>query len=271
VPGESFDMDEVFERILIDHDGKSSVYSMGKVGILWELDRKTGKFVRATDLGYQTLLDVDPTTGRATYRPGLIETQNTGKEVFFCPSTGGVKGLRAMAYHPDTRALYVPLNIHCVTSLWPTTPGPGIGWKVQQYHFHDKTEQQLGELQALDVATGKALWKKRRRAPYNTSTLTTGGGLLFVGTWDRQVYALDAKSGAELWQSGLPTLANGSPITYSAGGKQYVAFGSGASIGGSTWVDLAPAALLPDLRNPRSGNRTAEYGNGLFVFALPDE
>ena len=60
IPRESHDMDETFERILIDYDGKRSVFSMGKLGILWELDRTTGRFVRATDLGYQTLVDVDP-------------------------------------------------------------------------------------------------------------------------------------------------------------------------------------------------------------------
>ena len=51
IPGDSHDMDETFERILIDYDGRSSVFSMGKLGILWELDRITGDYVNATDLG----------------------------------------------------------------------------------------------------------------------------------------------------------------------------------------------------------------------------
>ena len=42
---------------------------MGKMGILWEIDRTTGAFVAAHDLGYQTLIDVDPQTGEVTYRP----------------------------------------------------------------------------------------------------------------------------------------------------------------------------------------------------------
>ena len=68
IPGETHDMDEVFERVLVDVDGRSSVFSMGKLAMLWELDRKTGKFVAAHDPGYQTLIDVDPKTGRAAYR-----------------------------------------------------------------------------------------------------------------------------------------------------------------------------------------------------------
>jgi alcohol dehydrogenase (cytochrome c) len=56
IPGETQDMDEVFESILIDVGGRPSLFKMGKLGILWQLDRKTGAFVRATDLGYQNIL-----------------------------------------------------------------------------------------------------------------------------------------------------------------------------------------------------------------------
>ena len=59
-------MDETFERILVDYDGKQSVFSMGKLGILWELDRVTGEFRNAVDLGYQNILDVDTLTGKVT-------------------------------------------------------------------------------------------------------------------------------------------------------------------------------------------------------------
>ena len=54
----------------------------------------------AADLGYQTLVEVNPETGRASYRPGSL--QQVGQEMTFCPSTGGFKSLRAMAYHPET-------------------------------------------------------------------------------------------------------------------------------------------------------------------------
>ena len=265
LPGESFDMDETFERILVDYDGQSSVFSMGKLGILWELDRKTGRFVRATDLGYQNLVDVDPRTGRATYRPGMI--QEVGKEVFFCPSTGGFKSFRAMAYHPATRALYVPLNVHCETGAFlPVERREGGGGNGQVRgrlnHFHPKSPDQLGEFLAMRAGTGEVLWRQRRRAPYNTAALTTGGGLVFMGTWDRYIFAYDAETGVQLWQSRLPTMANGFPITYAIDGKQYVAVGAGASIGASSWASIVPTDLLRDIRNPRAGN-------GIFVFALP--
>ena len=92
---------------------------MGKLAILWQLDRKTGAFVRATDLGYQNILDVDPGTGKVTYRPGKIP--QVGKQLDFCPSTAGFKSWRAMAFNPQTNALYIPMNLNCeIATFGPT-------------------------------------------------------------------------------------------------------------------------------------------------------
>ena len=266
IPGDSHDMDETFERILIDYDGRQSVFSMGKLGILWELDRTTGAFTRAVDLGYQNLADVDPDTGAFTYREGMVS--GVGEELFFCPSTGGFKALRAMAYHPDTGALYVPLNLQCETAAFgPVERRPGGGGtggvRGRRNHFHPDAPEQLGEFQALDVRTGETRWKRRLRVPYNTAALTTAGGLVFVGDWERHVFAYDAATGGELWRSRLTTMANGYPITYAVDGRQYVAFGAGGPLGGSSWTSVIPADLIPEKRNPR-------FGNGVFVFALPE-
>jgi alcohol dehydrogenase (cytochrome c) len=70
IPGESFDMDEVFERVLIDHDGQKTAMTVGKTGILWKLDRVTGKFIAAKETVFQNLFTkIDPKTGKVTYRP----------------------------------------------------------------------------------------------------------------------------------------------------------------------------------------------------------
>lgn len=267
LPGESYDMDEAFERILIDHDGRRSLFTMGKLGILWELDRTTGAFVKATDTGYQTLVDVDARTGRVTYRPDML--QRLGVPISFCPSTGGLKSLRAMAYHPGTKALYVPLNLNCERATFDAMErrlgGGGVGSvRVSEYTFHPKSPDQMGELQAMDIASGRTLWRQRRRAPYNTATLTTGGGLVFVGAWDRFAFAYDATTGAPLWETRLPTMANGFPITYAIGGRQYVAIGTGPPQAGTSWAMKVPNALLHEIKNP-------SQGSGLFVFALPEQ
>jgi alcohol dehydrogenase (cytochrome c) len=113
IPGEQNDMDEVFEHILIDHDGRKSLFKMGKLGILWEADRRSGKFVNAVDLGYQNLVDVDLETGKVTYHPGM--TPVLGQPIDHCPHISGLHSWRAMAYHPDMRALFFPLQLGCNT------------------------------------------------------------------------------------------------------------------------------------------------------------
>ena len=267
LPGDTHDMDETFERILVDYDGRQSVFSMGKLGILWELDRVTGSFVNAIDLGYQNILDVSPETGEVTYRDGMVV--GVFEELYFCPSTGGVKSLRAMSYHPTTGAMYIPLNLHCETAEFLPVEqregGGGTGGvRERQNHFHPDSPDQLGEFQALDIRTGETLWQNRRRAPYNTAALTTAGGLVFVGDLDRYIFAYDTDTGETRWQSRLTTMANGYPITYAVDGVQYVAFVAGNPLGGASWAATVPNDLLPELRNPRNA------GNAIFVFALPE-
>src|SRR5437867_9373526 len=82
LPGETQDMDEVFESLLIDVGGRKSLFKMGKLGILWQLDRTSGAFVHATDIGYQTIVRVNPQTGKVSYVEGMIH--QLGVEVDQC-------------------------------------------------------------------------------------------------------------------------------------------------------------------------------------------
>ena len=95
----------------------------------------------------------------------------------------------------------------------------------------------------------------------NTAALTTAGGLVFGGDWDRNVYAYDARTGKVLWKTRLPTSAQGFPISYAVNGRQYVAVPAGA--GGASWSTQIAPDLRPDIRRPPGGN-------SLFVFALPE-
>ena len=260
IPGESHDMDEVFERVLVDVDGRPSVFTMGKLGILWQLDRETGQFVRATDLGYQDLLDLDPATGQVSYRPGVMP--ELGVELEFCPSHSGFKSWRAMAYSPETEAFYIPLTLNCQKSIYIDVEqregGGGGGLGRRENLFHPDSDGNLGEFVAMHVS-GEILWSHRKRTPFNSAALTTAGGLAFVGDWDRFVYAYDVATGESLWETRLPTSVQGFPITYAVNGTQYVAIPAGT--GSGSWSTI-PLTLTPEKRRPTAGN-------GLFVFALP--
>ena len=114
---------------------------------------KTGKFVAAHDPGYQTLVDINPKTGRATYRANMIPKE--GVEFRFCPSSCGFKSLRSMAYHPATRAFYIPLNLTCEDGTF----GPGQARRRRRRSgpvrrinlMHPESPDGLGELLAMDV------------------------------------------------------------------------------------------------------------------------
>jgi len=261
IPGETQDMDEVFENILVDHDGKSSVFKMGKLGILWELDRKTGKFVAAHDLGYQNIVTVNPQTGKVTYNPGMIP--EIGKPLRFCPSTAGFKDWRAMAYAPETRAFYIPIALTCEDAVFEEVPraigNGGVGPVKRTNLFHPASPNGLGEFVAMGI-DGKVLWRYRTRTPMNTAALTTAGGLAIVGDWDRYLYIFDAANGNVLFKTRMPTSVQGFPITYAVNNKQYLAIPVGS--GGGSWTSQIPIELTPD-------KQRRDNGNAVYVFALP--
>jgi alcohol dehydrogenase (cytochrome c) len=263
LPGETQDMDEVFESILIDAGGRKSLFKMGKLGILWQLDRTTGRFIHAADLGYQTILQVNPQSGKVTYLPGKIP--RLGVEVDQCPSTAGFKSWRAMAYSPQTNAFYIPMNLNCEKGTFgeveKVVGKGGTGPVARTDYKHPESGGNLGEFLSMDLQTGKVLWRQRTPSPMNTAALATAGGTVFGGDWDRHAYAYDAASGKILWQTRLPTSAQGFPITYLAKGKQYIAIPAG--VGGGSWTTLITPELAPEIHRPNSGN-------ALFVFALPD-
>jgi alcohol dehydrogenase (cytochrome c) len=260
--GETHDMDEVFERVLIDLNGRKSLFSMGKLGILWQIDRTNGKFVHATDLGYQNLVEVGPESGAVTYRPDKIP--KIGVEVDFCPSTAGFKDWRAMAFSPQTNALYIPLALTCERGTFGEVEkalGKGGNGPVRRIDYKlPAGGGNLGEFLALDLKSGKVLWRQRMPTPFNTAALTTGGGLAFGADWDRHLFAYDAATGKILWQTRLLTSAQGFPISYMAKGKQYVAVPVGT--GGGSWGTSIPASLARGIRPPKPVN-------ALFVYALP--
>jgi alcohol dehydrogenase (cytochrome c) len=264
IPGESHDMDESFERILVDLGrGRSSVFSMGKLGILWELDRRSGAFLNARDLRYQNLIDVDPRTGKATYRPNMLP--KPGVPIEFCPTASGVKSLRAMAYHPGTQAFYIPLNLSCERGTFSNVErvegGGGSGGGRRTNLMHPESPDGIGELLAMSAKTGEILWRHRTRTPPNTATLTTGGGLVVVGDFDRYLYVHDAATGKILFQTRLSTSVQGFPITYAVNGRQFLAIPVGT--GGGQWVTTIPAELTPE-------KKIAPGSNAIFVFALPE-
>jgi PQQ-dependent dehydrogenase (methanol/ethanol family) len=277
LPADEWDLDHPFERILVETEVSPDANDVewvnaairpgerrkvvtgvpGKPGIVWTLDAITGEFLWARPTNYQNVIlgvDIEHRRGikNTAVRPVVID-----EPVLVCPHLTGGKNWFAAAYSPQTNALYAATNNTCMNySLNAVDPTLG------EYHGSARTElvhvpnsdERVGLLTAVDVATGGTRWQIRQRAGIAGSVLTTGGGLVFVTDDARRFRAFDAATGEVLWEQLLNSSAGGFPISYSVDGTQYVAIAAG---GGLNYRTLTPEIV----------QRLA--GNTLFVFALP--
>jgi alcohol dehydrogenase (cytochrome c) len=263
-PAEALDLDVVFERILVDSGGRNLVFTIGKDGILWKLDRKTGQYLGHKETVFQNVWEsFDPKTGRPKYRSDILH-EDLGKAVDSCPTSAGGHNWPAASYYQPTNLLIAPLVQACQVMVPQaynpnaTTAGAGAS---RSFYESPGSNGNLGKIGAFDVNSMREVWNFQQRATFQTSFLTTAGGVGFVGDRNQEFKAFDLKSGKVIWTQKLATAVQGFPMSFSSGGKQYIVVTTGRG-GGSPW--LVPDTITPEINPPQTGF-------AMYVYALPDK
>lgn len=147
-------------------------------------------------------------------------------------ANGGVEW-SPMAVNADLGLTYA-INLHQpMTYHVESTPYPeGKLWLGGAFKVIP-TEEQWGNVTAVDYNTGKIRWQVKTEQPMIGGVLATAGGLLFTGEGNGQFKAYDAETGSVLWNFQAGAGVNAPPSSYTVGGKQYIVVGAG----GNTQLD----------------------------------
>ncbi|MBL8474021.1 MAG: PQQ-dependent methanol/ethanol family dehydrogenase [Rhodocyclaceae bacterium] len=237
-PNDGWDFDGVNEFVTFKtKDGRILGGKADRNGFFYVNDAKTGKLVNAFPFVKQITWasGIDLATGRPKFndknRPGDPSKTTDGKKgesVFSAPSFLGGKNQMPMAYSPDTGLFYVPAN-EWGMEIWnePISYKKGAAYLGAGFTIKTINDDYIGALRAVDPMTGKIVWEAKNNAPLWGGVLTTKGGLVFYGTPEGLLKAMDAKTGKELWSFQVGTGIVAPPVTWEEGGVQYVAIVSG--------------------------------------------
>ncbi|NMG16829.1 methanol/ethanol family PQQ-dependent dehydrogenase [Aromatoleum bremense] len=244
-PHDGWDYDGVNEFVSFEYkDPKTgkTVKAGGKAdrnGFFFVNDRTNGKLLNAFPFVKQIdwAKGIDLKTGRPIYddtkRPGNPFTEGggdgkKGTTVLNAPSFLGGKNQMPMAFSPKTGYFYVPAN-EWAMDIWnePVSYKRGAAYLGAGFTIKPLHDDYIGALRAVDPVSGKIVWEVKNNAPLWGGVLTTGGNLVFYGTPEGYLKAVDATTGAEAWkfQTGSGIIAP--PITWDDNGEQYVAVVSG--------------------------------------------
>ncbi|MFC3713602.1 PQQ-dependent dehydrogenase, methanol/ethanol family [Sphingoaurantiacus capsulatus] len=240
-PGETWDFTQTQPIILatlnIEGAARKVLMQAPKNGFFYVIDRATGKLISAKNFVPMTwATGVDLKTGRP------IETPNArfqkGDEMV-APSALGAHNWHPMSFSPKTGLVYLPAQE--VPFLYSDQKGYTHrqgAWNiavdaVKNMPPEDKATFKViramlkGQLVAWDPVAQKEVWRAQYDGPWNGGTLATAGNLVFQGNAKGEFQAFRADNGQKLWTFDAQTGVIAGPVSYSVGGRQYVAVMAG--------------------------------------------
>jgi len=275
-PHDAWDYDGVNENVLVDSkDGKKLLVHFDRNGFGYTLDRTTGKVLVANAYGpVNWAKSIDLTTGRPV-EDASKRTTAKGNTEGICPAAIGFKDQQPSAYSPKTGWNYVPTNNICMdyegVEVKYAAGQPYVGAIVRMFPGPGGNR---GAFIAWDPTVGKIMWSDKEGLAAYGGALATAGDIVFYGTMEGWLKAVDAKTGKMLWEYKTPSGIIGNPMTYvGPDGKQYVAVLSG--IGGWAGIGVAagigaedPTAGLGALGAFGDAGSFSTQGGVLTVFSL---
>jgi alcohol dehydrogenase (cytochrome c) len=259
-PNEHWDFDTPSPKMLyettINGETRKVVGNFSRNGFYYTLDRASGQFLRADQ--YQEKVSwtkgIDPKSGKPLdYDPN--------RDVQLYAGIGALRGKRGEEACPwwSASPTFFPPTYDATRMVAFAVGGEGCtaGYTIKTPMDENKDWVGLrmccqevgraaahGALWALDVRTGKIIAKAQFPLPNESGMLSTGGDLLFTGTRDGHFIAYDADTLKELWSFSLGTPITAPPITYSVGGKQYIAVVAGGAAALRGAVLYQPSAIV---------------------------
>jgi alcohol dehydrogenase (cytochrome c) len=281
-PHDEWDYDGVNEMILADIDiggaTRNVLVHFDRNGFAYTMDRATGELLVAEK--YDPAVNWATHVDKATGRPQVVaqySTDQNGEDVNskgICPAALGSKDQQPAAFSPKTKLFYVPTNHVCMDyepfRVSYTAGQPYVGATLSMYPAPGGTH--LGNFIAWDAAQGKIVWSNPEPFSVWSGALATAGDVVFYGTLEGYLKAVDATSGKELYKFKTPSGIIGNVNTWEHGGKQYVGVLSG--VGGWAGIGLA-AGLTEDTAGLgavgayKALQNYTQLGGVLTVFSLP--
>jgi alcohol dehydrogenase (cytochrome c) len=255
-PHDEWDYDGVNEMILVDQEiggqPRKLLVHFDRNGFAYTLDRTNGELLVAEKfdpaVNWASKVDMDknsPTYGRPMV-VSQFSTEQQGEDVNtknVCPAALGTKDQQPAAYSPRTGLFYVPTNHVCMDyepfRVSYTAGQPYVGAILTMYPPPGETN--MGNFIAWDARTGKIAWANKEPFSVWSGALATAGDVIFYGTLEGYLKAVDAQTGKELYKFKTPSGIIGNVNTYEHNGRQYVAVLSG--VGGWAGIGLAAGLL----------------------------
>jgi alcohol dehydrogenase (cytochrome c) len=262
---DTWDLDTPSEHLLltITRGGKKIpiTFQPNKTGFMFSLDRTNGNFIQASKFAkhIKVWTGVDA-TGKLIEAPGMRPAAGA-PALDICPSIFGGRNWAHASYNPKLNLVFLPAlelcNKYSIAKEIQYKRGAlYIGADFEAY----APDENAGVVRAINPDNQKIAWEYWTKAPIQAGgTVSTGGGLVFVGLQDGRLVALDASSGKQVWQFSLGSPVTSPPISFAIGNKQYIAvITGGGTVTGDLLVGKDPK--LQYLKNVPVGGTLAVFG-----------